>query len=251
MIFAVMVIGPAGCGKTTFCSNMRDYYSDAKRRVCLVNLDCAADASELKYDYDIRTEVTTRDIMKICNLGPNEALLRAFEYLRDETHWVEEVFEASICDGEIVLLDCPGQIELYMNSSAFQDVVKSLQNWDYRLVTVYTMDASFALDANKLVSGTLCALTAMLNLATANVTMITKVDLLDAAQREALQRVIEEQNYDTLQTRADAANERNLALLRELNALLDDWSYVTFLCMDINDDRSLIALKVLRAATLT
>ena len=40
---AVMVIGPAGSGKSTFCDLMRSHCEALKRRVHVINLDPAAE----------------------------------------------------------------------------------------------------------------------------------------------------------------------------------------------------------------
>ena len=44
MVFAQVVIGPPGSGKTTYCEGMRQYLEGVGRQVAIINLDPANDA---------------------------------------------------------------------------------------------------------------------------------------------------------------------------------------------------------------
>jgi hypothetical protein len=45
-LFGQIVIGPPGCGKTTYCFYMKEYYEYFGREVMMINLDPANDVIE-------------------------------------------------------------------------------------------------------------------------------------------------------------------------------------------------------------
>jgi broad-specificity NMP kinase len=44
--FGQIVIGPPGCGKTTYCHAMKEYYQYFNRQTLLINLDPANEFSD-------------------------------------------------------------------------------------------------------------------------------------------------------------------------------------------------------------
>ena len=54
MVFAQVVIGPPGSGKTTYCEGMRQYLEGVGRQVAIINLDPANDALPYTAAADVR-----------------------------------------------------------------------------------------------------------------------------------------------------------------------------------------------------
>ncbi len=79
--FVQLVVGPAGAGKTTYCSTIKEHCDTIHRPVFLVNLDPAAEGLPFKADFDVRDLVSQADVMPSLKLGPNGALVFCFEYL--------------------------------------------------------------------------------------------------------------------------------------------------------------------------
>ena len=74
-------LGPAGSGKSTFCSSMLTNL-EAQHRTChLVNLDPAADSASFEYEpsIDIRDLISLDDVMSELGYGPNGGLVYCFE----------------------------------------------------------------------------------------------------------------------------------------------------------------------------
>ena len=68
-------------------------------------------------------------------------MLYCMEYLEEELEdWLAEEL-GPYGDDDYLLFDCPGQIELYSNSSVFRALVKYLQSngWQVGSVTVSTL----------------------------------------------------------------------------------------------------------------
>ena len=81
MRYAVLVTGPAGAGKSTFCRSFMTHLQSSKRTGHLVNLDPAADPASFEYDpsIDIRDLISLEDVMSELGYGPNGGLIYCFE----------------------------------------------------------------------------------------------------------------------------------------------------------------------------
>ena len=81
MRYAVLVTGPAGAGKSTFCGALMTHLQTAKRTGHLVNLDPAAEASSFEYEpaIDIKDLISLQDVMSELDYGPNGGLVYCFE----------------------------------------------------------------------------------------------------------------------------------------------------------------------------
>ncbi|KAJ0006858.1 hypothetical protein Pint_30798 [Pistacia integerrima] len=80
MGYAQLVIGPAGSGKSTYCSSLYQYCENAQRSIHIVNLDPAAENFDYPVAMDIRELVSLEDVMEELGLGPNGGLLYCMEY---------------------------------------------------------------------------------------------------------------------------------------------------------------------------
>ncbi|ESS30786.1 ATP-binding domain 1 family protein [Toxoplasma gondii GAB2-2007-GAL-DOM2] len=193
MKFGLLVIGPAGSGKSTFCHYIHQHMEVLRRHCRLVNLDPAAEYFAYQPDIDIRDLVTVQDVEEELHLGPNGALVYAMEFLQEQIDWLESQF-ADFGEDELFIIDCPGQIELYTHLSLMAEICSSIQSWGIRLCACCCLDVSFMTDASKLLGGSLMALSAMVQLELPHINLLTKCDLVDknlslaAAQRRATGR---------------------------------------------------------------
>jgi hypothetical protein len=163
------------------------------------------------------------------------------EYMEENLQeWLHEEL-APYGDDDYLLFDCPGQIELYSHLSVFQSLVRELKADGWNVGCIYCLDAQFTEDAAKYISGCLTALSAMIQLEIPHVNVLTKVDLVqpqDSEQDEGL--IIPD--AATLVERLDMSSS---AKFHRLNAavasLLDDYSMVAFVPLDITDEDSIEA----------
>lgn len=77
--YAILVSGPAGSGKSTFCSSLIAHAQSLGRNVHLFNLDPAAERFEYQPSIDIKELISLEDVMEEMNLGPNGGLIYCFE----------------------------------------------------------------------------------------------------------------------------------------------------------------------------
>ncbi|KAJ8959575.1 hypothetical protein NQ314_006224 [Rhamnusium bicolor] len=73
MRYAQLVIGPAGSGKSTYCSALVQHGVDVKRNIEVINLDPAAEHFDYEPLVDIRELIHVQDTMEDEELhfGPN------------------------------------------------------------------------------------------------------------------------------------------------------------------------------------
>ena len=60
----VLVIGPAGSGKSTFCDTLRNHAETHKRQMHVVNLDPAAEQFKYPVSADIKDLVSLEEVMR-------------------------------------------------------------------------------------------------------------------------------------------------------------------------------------------
>ncbi|KAI8442496.1 hypothetical protein MSG28_005985 [Choristoneura fumiferana] len=164
MRYAQLIVGPAGSGKSTYCSTIVKHAADTKRIVEVVNLDPAAEHFDYEPLVDIRELIHLDDAMEDEELqfGPNGGLVFCIETLLENSDWLEE--QLGDVDDDYLLFDCPGQIELYTHLPVMRKLVDLLQKWNFRICVVFMVDSQFMVDGAKFLSGTMAALSVMVNL---------------------------------------------------------------------------------------
>jgi GTPase SAR1 family protein len=241
MKFAQLVIGPAGAGKSTYCETVKAHCDALGRPASVVNLDPAAEEFKYPVAADVRELVTLEDAMAELGLGPNGGLLFCMEHLEEHLdEWLGEAL-GGYGDEDYLLLDCPGQVELYSHLGVFPAIVSYLRREGWTVAAVYCLDAQFAADAPKFIAGCLAALSAMAQLELPHLNVLTKMDLVPDRAR------VEEEclfpDGAALRRALDASTGARFAALNAaVAALLDDFSMVAFSPLDVTDEESVEAL---------
>lgn len=78
-----------------------------------------------------------------------------------------------------LIIDMPGQLELYNSDDSITRLIQQFTKWDWRLCAVHLSDAVYISDAGKFVSIILAALSIMVNLEVPQINVLTKADLID------------------------------------------------------------------------
>ncbi|KAI5868672.1 GPN-loop GTPase [Durotheca rogersii] len=191
--FGVMVMGPAGAGKSTFCAALITHLQLNRRSCFYVNLDPAAERFEHAPDLDIRDLVSLADVMEELGLGPNGGLVYCFEFLLENLDFLADALEP-LTEEYLVLFDMPGQIELYTHVPVLPALVRFLTRagaLDLRLCAAYLLEATFLVDRPKFFAGTLGAMSAMVMLEVPHLNILSKMDLVrDQVRRRDLRRFL-------------------------------------------------------------
>lgn len=91
MRYAQFVMGPAGCGKSTYCSTIQRHAVDQGRTIEIVNLDPAAENFDYQPLADIRDLIQLDDAMddEELHYGPNGGLIFCLEFLLENVEWLK------------------------------------------------------------------------------------------------------------------------------------------------------------------
>jgi GTPase SAR1 family protein len=239
---AQLVIGPAGCGKSTFCHLIQEHCDATKRTVHIVNLDPAAEHFSYRPTLDIRDLVSVDDVMEELDLGPNGALVYCLEYLLETAEWLEEELDGYGPD-DYLLFDCPGQIELYTHLPVFRQLVNGvLRKFDYSVCCVNIIDSQFIADASKFLSASLVSLSAMMSLELPHINVLSKVDILKRTlpkreRKKALDRFLD-MDVAGLIARVKPVTEKHMRLTDAIGSLLQDFNMVSYVPLDASDPDS-------------
>jgi len=113
----IYFVGTAGSGKSTLCNAFGEQLIRLGGNVVRINLDPGADILPYEPDIDIRDSINLYDMMKEHNLGPNGAQIACADNIAFHAGDIRRAIENM--SGDYILIDTPGQIELfaYRNSS--------------------------------------------------------------------------------------------------------------------------------------
>ncbi|OHT03972.1 ATP binding protein [Tritrichomonas foetus] len=183
--FAQIVMGPAGSGKSSYIQRMIEHFEVSKRNVRSINLDPAAESLCYVPSVNITDALDVREIMEKYGEGPNGALIHCMETIVDDFEWFDEVIGEN--DNDYLLIDLPGQIELFSHLNILPRLFSNLLRKRYHLCTVFLLDSQFMCDSAKFLSGCLVAISAMTMMETPHINLLSKCDLLSEDQRATLE----------------------------------------------------------------
>jgi GPN-loop GTPase len=275
--FGVLVMGPAGAGKTTFCNAIIQHLQNTRRSCFYVNLDPAAESFQYEPDLDIRELITLEDVMEELELGPNGGLIYCFEFLMQNLDFLTEALDP-LSEDYLIIFDMPGQIELYTHIPLLPTLTNFLSRQgplNISLCATYLLESTFVIDKAKFFSGTLSAMSAMILLEMPHINILSKMDQVkDMVGRRRLKRFInvdvqlldEDENAPegdkqtkypeddadeqvAEDVRIDPSSKDALMsggsfnrLNRAVGQLIDDFSMVSFLQLDVQDEDSVSAI---------
>ncbi|KDR18495.1 GPN-loop GTPase 3 [Zootermopsis nevadensis] len=234
--------------QSTYCSTIVKQAADDRKTIDVVNLDPAAEYFDYQPLVDIRELIHLDDAMDDADLkfGPNGGLVFCMEYLMENSGWLEE--QLGDVDDDYVLFDCPGQIELYTHMTVMRQLVELLQQrWNFRVCGVFLVDSQFMVDGAKFLSGTMAALSVMVNLELPHINILTKMDLLSKSARNQLDRYLEPDPHTLLgdvQTRSKWS-EKYRHLTEAIGRLIEDYSLVRFYPLNIKDEENVADLMLM------
>jgi len=237
--YAQLVMGPAGSGKSTYCNTIRLHCENSKRTVHCVNLDPAAEQFAYPVSIDIKELITVDEVMEELPYGPNGGLVYAMEFLNSNIEWFKD--QLGDYEEDYLIIDCPGQIELYSHLDIMQNFVQTLQEIDYKVCGVYLLDSHFIEDSSKFISGMLMCLSAMIRLEIPHINILTKMDL--RPNQEEDEQFVEKYlnpDFHALLTDLNQNTSKNFRKLNEaISSMLEDHNMVSFVTLDPTSEESI------------
>jgi hypothetical protein len=221
-----------------------------------VNLDPAAEDFVHEPDLDIKDLISLEDVMEEMGLGPNGGLIYCFEFLMENLDFLTEALDP-LTEEYLIIIDMPGQIELYTHIPILPALVKHLTRTgalDVNLCAAYLLEATFVVDKAKFFAGTLSAMSAMIMLEVPHVNILSKMDLVKGqVSKRQLKRFIDPDTTlldddsgdvedDGSGSAADSQTLMKGASFKRLNkavaGLIDSFSMVSYLKLDVQDEDS-------------
>ncbi|KAL2006167.1 hypothetical protein VTN00DRAFT_9821 [Thermoascus crustaceus] len=257
--FGVLVMGPAGAGKTTFCNALIQHLQNTRRSCFYVNLDPAAETFSYEPDLDIRELITLEDVMEELGLGPNGGLIYCFEFLMQNLDFLTQALDP-LSEEYLIIFDMPGQIELYTHIPILPSLVSFLSRagpLNINLCAAYLLESTFVIDKAKFFAGTLSAMSAMIMLEMPHVNILSKMDQIkNVVGRRELKRftnvdvqLLQDDQGDPEAAEGDPSSKDLVMsgssfkqLNRAVAQLIDDFSMVSFLHLDVQDEDSVGAV---------
>ncbi|KAI0981662.1 hypothetical protein GJ496_004147 [Pomphorhynchus laevis] len=257
--YGQLVIGPPGSGKTTYCSAMYEFLTKIGRHVLVINLDPANDYNRPNPCHVCLSELTssTVNVSKSKSIGPNAAILDCFDRLAspDGTDWfINRIKEFD--ESFYLLIDCPGQVELYSNHNAMRKLLDALQKsnqLDVRLCLVNLADSLYCSQPQTFISLVLVTLNFMLYMELPTVNVLTKLDLLKncnphfAAELytdvlDLKKLLLNDESFELYPNCTDPDKFNSTKLGNTLCDIIQDYSLVCFSGLDIKNRQSMVKL---------
>ncbi len=121
----VFVTGTAGAGKSLLTASLLSWYHEKSQNAISVNLDPGVVALPYEPDVDVRSLIDLQKIMETYSLGPNGALIFASDLIASKLPEIQDDIDSSNAD--FVVVDTPGQIELFAFRESGPFVAKQLR----------------------------------------------------------------------------------------------------------------------------
>ncbi|XP_066991714.1 GPN-loop GTPase 2 isoform X2 [Anabrus simplex] len=190
--------------------------------------------------------ITLEDAMTNLKLGPNGGLMFCMEFLEKNFDWL--IQQISRFKGHYFIFDCPGQVELYTHHNSMKNIMEKLDKFGLRLCSLHLVDSHYCSDPGKFISTLLLSLSAMLQLGLPHVNVLSKIDLLSKYSSKLqfgldFYTEVLDLNYLLESLSEDPFTRKHEKLNAALVSLIEDYSLVSFIPLNVSDKNSLLRVK--------
>lgn len=182
MLFA-FVVGTAGSGKSLLTASLEKWLVGSDLSVTVVNLDPGVDSPPYTSDVDIREYVDYGEVMSSFGLGPNGALVASLDMAVESAYDIRD--EIIDTERDYVLVDCPGQMELFAYRSSGPLMVSNLRGNDPAL-SLYLLDSNIARTAVGYLASTLLGISINIQFGIPQLNVLSKTDILAEQEIEEI-----------------------------------------------------------------
>jgi len=179
---SIFIVGTAGSGKSLLTSKIHEYFTRNGAFSAILNLDPGVEVLPYSCDIDVRDYVDIVSIMKQYELGPNGALIMANDLIASKIDDLQN--EIDRVNPDYLLIDTPGQIELFAYRPSGQFLVQNLR-LDEKM-SFFLFDGALITSPVNFVSIALLATSINLKLNLPTINVLTKTDLIADKLEEIL-----------------------------------------------------------------
>ena len=120
----LFVVGTAGAGKSTLVTSFQRWARFLEVDALTINLDPGAERVHYDPEFDVRDLVSLSEVMDEYDLGPNGAQILAADLVAAQAHEIQSELDG--LSGDLLVIDTPGQVELFAFREASSHFVEVL-----------------------------------------------------------------------------------------------------------------------------
>ncbi|KAM0325688.1 hypothetical protein ACHAQA_006988 [Verticillium albo-atrum] len=186
---AIVCVGMAGSGKTTFMRRVNSYLHGKKEPPYVINLDPAVINVPFESNIDIRDSVNYEEVMKQYNLGPNGGILTSLNLFATKVDQIVNLLEKRTTPDpenpdkepiKNILVDTPGQIEVFVWSASGTILLESLAS-SFPTIIAYIIDTPRTASTSTFMSNMLYACSILYKTKLPMILVFNKTDVKDAS----------------------------------------------------------------------
>ncbi|TGZ63085.1 hypothetical protein CRM22_007081 [Opisthorchis felineus] len=174
----IIVLGMAGSGKTTFVQRLLTYLRSIQQSVYAINLDPAVHHVPYPTNIDIRDTVKFKEVMKQYGFGPNGAIMTSLNFFASQFNKVVDLIHKNSSKVSYVVLDTPGQIEVFTWSASGTIISESLGS-AFPTIVIYVMDTPRSHNPVTFMSNMLYACSVLYRMQLPFLVVLNKTDIID------------------------------------------------------------------------
>ncbi|PSR82934.1 hypothetical protein BD289DRAFT_436589 [Coniella lustricola] len=188
---AIVCVGMAGSGKTTFMQRINAHLHAKRDPPYVINLDPAVLNVPFDSNIDIRDSVNYKEVMKQYNLGPNGGILTSLNLFATKVDQILGLLEKRTQQTpnaqnpnqkpvHNILVDTPGQIEVFVWSASGTILLESLAS-SFPTVIAYIIDTPRTSSTSTFMSNMLYACSILYKTKLPMILVFNKTDVKDAS----------------------------------------------------------------------
>ncbi|CAH8531146.1 unnamed protein product [Schistosoma curassoni] len=174
----LIVLGMAGSGKTTFVKKLTEYLTVSSNSSYTINLDPAVYHIPYNPNIDIRDTVKFKEVMKQYGYGPNGAIMTSLNFFASQFHKVVDIINSNSGKVSYVIIDTPGQIEVFTWSASGTIITELLGN-SFPTLIIYVMDTPRSHNPITFMSNMLYACSVLYKMRLPFILVLNKTDIID------------------------------------------------------------------------
>ncbi len=170
----LFVVGTAGAGKSTLVTAFQRWTRFLEVECLTINLDPGAERVHYDPEFDVRDLISLHEVMEEYDLGPNGAQILAADLVAAQSYDIQDELEGLA--GDLLVIDTPGQVELFAFREASSHMVEVLGQGQAALIFLF--DPMLSQSASGFVSQMLLSNIVHFRLGLPTANFLSKADLL-------------------------------------------------------------------------
>ena len=178
----IFVVGTAGAGKSTLVTAFQRWTRFLEVECLTINLDPGAERVHYDPEFDVRDLISLHEVMEEYDLGPNGAQILAADLVAAQSYDIQDELEG--LSGDLLVIDTPGQVELFAFREASSHMVEVLGQGQAALVFLF--DPMLSRTPSGFVSQMLLSSIVHFRLGLPTANFLSKTDLLEPEELEKI-----------------------------------------------------------------